>query len=219
MRMVALIQNEYHTDISYTSNAISYWSTIEPNTGIVCACVMTLKPLITRFVPSLADNNRLPGDAWNEPRDRRRPDDQNSPPLTIGSRPIRKTPGSRLRESFAILTRHDRLDSVRSPSERAILESRGTTTADADAESLHLADLEAALTREEREAKMNFTWDDIREQGKEPSIQWPFRPPKARLRAANLRRQSNDSRKRDTVSSQNAERKERAEQLRSFYIP
>jgi hypothetical protein len=223
MRMLAYVWNLSRTDISYNSNDISYWTTIEPNTGIVCACVMTLKPLITRFVPALSDNGRLGGEL-NEPQHNKKKSRKSrgnavqDRPLTIGSKPVRKPPG-RLSQTWARFGGHDRMDSLQSPSERAILESTGHDGLSDDAQSVHLHDLEAALTREERERKMYLSWDEIREETQEPSISWPFRPPKAKLRAANLRRQSNESRKaaRDRASSQTVEPRETSTAERSFY--
>lgn len=39
-------------DVSWDSSAISYFSVIEVNVGIVCACMITLRPLLINLFPS-----------------------------------------------------------------------------------------------------------------------------------------------------------------------
>jgi len=55
LRLVTLIeiQTKPNMDATYTSAQIVYWSTTEVNLSIVCACIMTLKPLIQRWFPSM----------------------------------------------------------------------------------------------------------------------------------------------------------------------
>ncbi|KAH8908344.1 hypothetical protein BR93DRAFT_944032 [Coniochaeta sp. PMI_546] len=57
IRLVYLIHEYDHVDFTYDNTTLTYWTCIEVNTAIVCACVMTLKPLINRYLPSL-DGNR-----------------------------------------------------------------------------------------------------------------------------------------------------------------
>ncbi|CAN8095871.1 unnamed protein product [Discula destructiva] len=40
-----------NTDWTFESVTIHFWSLVQANTGIVCACVMTMKPLINRLIP------------------------------------------------------------------------------------------------------------------------------------------------------------------------
>lgn len=40
-------------DVSWDSSAISYFSVIEVNVGVICACVITLRPLLADMFPSL----------------------------------------------------------------------------------------------------------------------------------------------------------------------
>lgn len=39
-------------DVSWDSSAISYFSVIEVNVGIICACAITLRPLLVSMLPS-----------------------------------------------------------------------------------------------------------------------------------------------------------------------
>ncbi|OKL64194.1 hypothetical protein UA08_00311 [Talaromyces atroroseus] len=47
----ALVDSDDH---SYHSLAVSMWSAVECNTGIICACLPTLRPAVTRIWPSLS---------------------------------------------------------------------------------------------------------------------------------------------------------------------
>jgi hypothetical protein len=55
VRLVALIDvtNLQAYDATYTSAYMIYWTTVEVNAAIACACIMTLKPLIQRVFPRL----------------------------------------------------------------------------------------------------------------------------------------------------------------------
>jgi len=55
LRLVTLIeiQTGKDLDMTYTSAQIVYWSTVEVNASIICACVMTLKPLIQKWFPNM----------------------------------------------------------------------------------------------------------------------------------------------------------------------
>lgn len=48
-----LAQDSEENDFSYYASLVFVWSVIEVNIGIMCACVPGLKPLISRFLPSL----------------------------------------------------------------------------------------------------------------------------------------------------------------------
>jgi len=52
-----LLGNE--VDFSWHASISFMWSAVEVNLGIVCACVPTLKPLISRILPALIDNSRV----------------------------------------------------------------------------------------------------------------------------------------------------------------
>lgn len=41
-------------DVSWDSSAISYFSVIEVNVGIVCACTITLRPLLAHLIPGMS---------------------------------------------------------------------------------------------------------------------------------------------------------------------
>jgi fucose permease len=51
-----LLGNE--VDFSYHASISFMWSAVEVNLGIVCACIPTMKPLISRILPVLIDNSR-----------------------------------------------------------------------------------------------------------------------------------------------------------------
>ena len=41
------------SDITYHFTVVAYWGAVEVNLAIICACLTTLKPLLTRFFPKL----------------------------------------------------------------------------------------------------------------------------------------------------------------------
>lgn len=91
MRLVYLVYLDTHPqpDFFYSSTPFTYWTLVEVNGAILCACVMTLKPLAARLFPRVFSSN---------PSDREPDSDQWNPP-TIGSIPWRHHPrGSRLGE-------------------------------------------------------------------------------------------------------------------------
>ena len=51
-----LLGNE--VDFSYHASISFMWSAVEVNLGIVCACIPTMKPLISRILPILVENRR-----------------------------------------------------------------------------------------------------------------------------------------------------------------
>ncbi|KAJ5609503.1 hypothetical protein N7528_010070 [Penicillium herquei] len=53
VRLVSLKKIADSTDPTYDNVGAASWSAIECNTGIICACLPTLKPLISKFVPGL----------------------------------------------------------------------------------------------------------------------------------------------------------------------
>lgn len=88
VRLPYLIREYDSIDFTYDNTSLQYWTCIEVNTAIVCACVMTLKPLINRHFPSIVRSrptNTLPS---SDPA----LDSGGVRPPTIGSRPVRKGP-------------------------------------------------------------------------------------------------------------------------------
>ncbi|KAF6826521.1 hypothetical protein CPLU01_09638 [Colletotrichum plurivorum] len=82
LRIPSLIVARNSTDTTVDSPGIAQWSVIELNTAIVCACLITLKPLATRFCPRIlgattkeADRPRGAGSDENE-----------AVPATVGSK-------------------------------------------------------------------------------------------------------------------------------------
>lgn len=64
IRLVALIDvvKKQAVDATYTSANMIYWTSVEVNAAISCACIMTLKPLIQRIFPSLLSPSRTARD-------------------------------------------------------------------------------------------------------------------------------------------------------------
>lgn len=55
------IQNGKNWDRTYTGAKIQYWSTVEVNASIVCACIMTMKPLVQKWFPALLAGSYVRG--------------------------------------------------------------------------------------------------------------------------------------------------------------
>jgi hypothetical protein len=86
VRLFQLTAESKHVDFTFDNVGISYWTCIEVNAAIACACMVTLKPLAMRMFP------RLLGAGMDEsPRDSAVPIAHDGRPLTIGSRPSRHT--------------------------------------------------------------------------------------------------------------------------------
>ncbi|PSR76955.1 hypothetical protein BD289DRAFT_378294, partial [Coniella lustricola] len=51
IRLTELASTRFQSDFTYDSAATDFWSLIEANTGIVCACIMTMNPLLRRLIP------------------------------------------------------------------------------------------------------------------------------------------------------------------------
>ncbi|KAB5516937.1 hypothetical protein GE09DRAFT_574246 [Coniochaeta sp. 2T2.1] len=102
IRLLYLIAEYNHPDFTYANATLTYWTCIEVNTAIVCACVMTLKPLMNRYLPSLVRSRMsAPSDALNRNHNRL---GVNLPrPLTIGSRPVRRGDQTQKRRSWLVL--------------------------------------------------------------------------------------------------------------------
>ncbi|KAK0636822.1 hypothetical protein B0T17DRAFT_90797 [Bombardia bombarda] len=90
VRLGILIRQQVLPDPDFTHNStpLTYWTVLEVNGSIVIACLMTLKPLVTKFYPDLLNHP----DSEDEPSAA-----SNDPPLTIGSKPSRNplTPARR----------------------------------------------------------------------------------------------------------------------------
>jgi len=86
--MLNLISVEHSVDFTWDYTTSAYWTTIETNFSIICACVMTLKPLIAKLLPDLAQECISSAD----PDLRGVYSDGRHPP-TIGTKPMRTPPG------------------------------------------------------------------------------------------------------------------------------
>lgn len=106
IRLVYLIHEYDHVDFTYDNTALTYWTCIEVNTAIVCACVMTLKPLINRYLPSLVQS-RMSAPSGNTDA---LADSGGLRPLTIGSMPVRKGGGQANNRRRSWLVLPDRTD-------------------------------------------------------------------------------------------------------------
>ncbi|KAJ9143703.1 hypothetical protein NKR23_g6266 [Pleurostoma richardsiae] len=60
IRLLCLIAQNSKKDTTYDNLAIPIWTCIEVNTAIVCACVMTLKPLATKLLGRRSKPRRRP---------------------------------------------------------------------------------------------------------------------------------------------------------------
>lgn len=119
IRLVYLIHEYDHVDFTYDNTTLTYWTCIEVNTAIVCACVMTLKPLINRYLPSLV-RSRMSAPSGNTDA----VDSGGIRPLTIGSRPVRK--GQAKRRSWLVLPDRMETDAPTVEEEEEVLELVGS---------------------------------------------------------------------------------------------
>jgi len=53
LRLPSLYQISKSTDLTYDNTTIATWTSIELNTGIICACLVTLKPVLSLIFPQL----------------------------------------------------------------------------------------------------------------------------------------------------------------------
>ncbi|KAK3942513.1 hypothetical protein QBC46DRAFT_72177 [Diplogelasinospora grovesii] len=112
VRLFELIEEYTHFDFTYDNVAISYLTVIEVNAAIACACMMTLKPLISKIFPRLFWGTSSRPDS--PPKDveaaAAAAAAAGGRPLTIGSKPSRaaqKRPSS----SWTTRTLHERAHS------------------------------------------------------------------------------------------------------------
>ncbi|KAK0751783.1 hypothetical protein B0T18DRAFT_426375 [Schizothecium vesticola] len=73
------IQNGKNWDRTYTGAKIQYWSTVEVNASIVCACIMTMKPLVQKLFPTFLAGSYVRGNhslRWITPLAGTRADDE-----------------------------------------------------------------------------------------------------------------------------------------------
>lgn len=93
IRLTELTALRVSKDWTYDSLAIDFWSLVEVNTSIVCACVMTMKPLLSRLAPGWSTRKGLESTqkdpmAHVNQGGANGANDQYNPP-TIGSKPSR----------------------------------------------------------------------------------------------------------------------------------
>ncbi|KAK0701241.1 hypothetical protein B0H67DRAFT_595669 [Lasiosphaeris hirsuta] len=87
IRLGILIQSARVPDPDWTYNGanLTYWTLIEGNTGITVACIMTLKPLVSKLFPNLLE----PSGITDSGRNNTGFVSSSERPLTVGSRPAR----------------------------------------------------------------------------------------------------------------------------------
>ncbi len=89
IRIPVIVRVNSSLDSSWDSVEVSIWSAIELNTAIICACAMTLKPLINRVFPRLLTDGYNPQGSKDDVTG----GDSGGPhPLTIGTRRNRRQP-------------------------------------------------------------------------------------------------------------------------------
>lgn len=107
IRLTELTATRRDIDWTYYSVTIVFWTLVETNTGIVCACVMTMKPLLSRLILSANAATRHTSDS--NP-DQLGPSIDVFHPPTIGSKPSRRNTQLNKKQSWftAQLARLDR---------------------------------------------------------------------------------------------------------------
>jgi hypothetical protein len=71
-------------DFTFDNVAIAFWSCVETNATVCVACIMTFKPLLTKWFPNLVERQGQGNLSLEIARSGR--------VLTIGSRPMRRPP-------------------------------------------------------------------------------------------------------------------------------
>lgn len=106
IRLTELTATRRDSDWTYYSVTIDFWTLVEANTGIVCACVMTMKPLLSRFI---LGSNATRNKSDSNP-DQLGPSIDLFHPPTIGSKPSRRNTQLNKKQSWftAQLARLDR---------------------------------------------------------------------------------------------------------------
>ncbi|KAK4451283.1 hypothetical protein QBC34DRAFT_323039 [Podospora aff. communis PSN243] len=72
-------------DFTFDNVAVAFWSCVETNATVCVACIMTFKPLLTRWFPNLVEKGPGQGNLSLEVA-------RSGRVLTIGSRPVRSPP-------------------------------------------------------------------------------------------------------------------------------
>ncbi|KXX79884.1 hypothetical protein MMYC01_203761 [Madurella mycetomatis] len=87
IRVGILIQSARELDPDWTYNGanLTYWTLLEAHTGIVVACLMTLKPFVAKHFPNLIGRSQNGNGEWNDAGN----GSSSERPLTIGSKPAR----------------------------------------------------------------------------------------------------------------------------------
>ncbi|KAF7719103.1 MFS-type L-fucose-proton symporter [Penicillium ucsense] len=85
------LQNNTDADFSWYASLSFMWSVVEVNISIICGCVPSLKPLVTRLMPKLI---RDTGDPSTSPRSHYAVNESpiTVPPLIAGPSPFTRTP-------------------------------------------------------------------------------------------------------------------------------
>lgn len=97
------IQNGKDWDRTYTGAKIQYWSTVEVNASIACACIMTMKPLVQKWFPALLAGSYVRGNhslRWITPLGTRAGDDEtrnSTQPMAAAAGLERTTTGASLK--------------------------------------------------------------------------------------------------------------------------
>lgn len=121
VRTIELAITADSLDVAFDTVSIAFWTLVETNTTVAVACVMTLKPLVSRWFPTLLDTHEQQ-DSGQEAR-----------VLTIGSRPTRAVLANRYR-SWNIFGSQQGNDNVSTSQTMTDLEVGHTYQRGADAE-------------------------------------------------------------------------------------
>lgn len=83
LRVPSLVTIARSTDPTWDTSTVAIWSCVELNIAIICACCMTLRPLLARLFP------KLMGSGYQRHSNDRIPDPGQFP-LTVGSRKVQR---------------------------------------------------------------------------------------------------------------------------------
>jgi hypothetical protein len=81
VRFIWLVKTQSVIDVPFEYVPIATWTSIETNTAVAIACLMTFKPLLTKFFPNMMGSSHRAGSDGQEAEGGR--------VLTIGSKPVR----------------------------------------------------------------------------------------------------------------------------------
>jgi hypothetical protein len=101
IRIIWLVKTATSVDVPFEYVPIATWTSIETNVTVVIACLMTMKPLLSKFFPNLLGGYQQQSSGGEQPEGR---------VLTIGSKPSRAPLGSHRQSWNVFQGRHSLLE-------------------------------------------------------------------------------------------------------------